>query len=124
MVMTDQKTIPRESAINVVSVSPNYVFPDAESWLTNHYRLIALGERPFPPKTRNELLLANNEGLMEIYPEWRPSQSALRMLGLPDNFGLPVEPFNPDWRDRFLVTLQEDDTFRAAIAAIIRRSGV
>lgn len=96
-------------------------FETAEHWLEHYHDATKHGQHPWPPTTRDELLLAEELGLLEFHPEWIPNRIGLRLLGLPDFFGRQLEPFPERFRERFLATLNADDEFAAAVLNLIQR---
>lgn len=99
----------------LTAVSSGHPFPDAEAWLQNHLQLLQIGERSIAPKTRAEFLLADQEGLLAINPQWLPSATGLRLLGLPSHFGRRQMPFGERWQERFLTSLVTDPEFAIAV---------
>ena len=81
------------------------------------------GHRPWEPATRAELLLADEVGLLEAYPQWIPCRVGLRLLDLPDSFGRTLEPFTERFKERFLSTLYNDTAFATAVLNLIRGEG-
>ena len=98
----------------------DFSFPNATAWLQNHVALVRSGERPIPPQTRDEMLLAEREGLLAVYPQWRPTAQGLRLLELPEFFGQEIEPWDEQWRSRFLVTMQEHPAFCASVNHLLK----
>jgi len=65
------------------------VFANAQQWFEYYSQCISRGDRPLPPRSRDELLLAEREGLFRITANqaWVPGRQGRQMLSLPDNFG-------------------------------------
>ena len=99
------------------------LFPSAELWLKHFEHSTRHGHRPWPPRTRDELLLADELGLLEAYPQWIPCSVGLRLLDLPDSFGRTLEPFTERFKERFLSTLYNDTIFATAVLNLIRGEG-
>jgi hypothetical protein len=81
------------------------------------------GDRAWPPVSRDEFLLAEEHGLLEIHPEWIPCRIGLRLLNLPDSFGRTLEPYNERFKERFLSALHFDPEFAAAVLNLIHGEG-
>jgi hypothetical protein len=64
--------------------------------------------RPWPPATRDELLLADACGLLAAHPEWLPGQQGLAMLGLPSHFGRRLQAWDDRTTEELIVTLIEN----------------
>ena len=79
----------------------------------------AEGRRPWEPATREELILADDEGLLLLNPQWLPGRQGLRLLGLPYSFGQKPRPWAEKTQERFLSTLTEDPEFLAAVRMLI-----
>ena len=86
-----------------------------EAWLAHFHRAVAAGDRPDPPQSRDELLLADREGLLEIYPQWIPGKQGLRMLNLPPFFGRRLPPYGLRVRERCIETMAADPVLVAAV---------
>ena len=95
-------------------------FESAEHWLAHYHDSTNRGQRPWPPTSRDELVLAEELGLLEIHSEWIPNRIGLRLLGLPDFFGRQLEPFAERFRERFLTTLNADHEFATAVLNLIQ----
>lgn len=80
-------------------------FDSPEDWLSHFYECRAEGCQSWHPATRDELLLAERRGLMELHPEWMPCKVGLRLLGLPDWFGRELKPLSLFFQERFVQTL-------------------
>ena len=98
-------------------------FQSAEHWLAHYYDSIERGDLPWPPSTRDELLLADDAGLLETHSHWIPSRIGLRLLQLPEHFGRTLEPYGERFKERFLQTLISDDEFASAIFNLIQGEG-
>jgi len=96
---------------------PRFKTPDA--WLDHYHLCIDNNRRPWPPWSRDELLLAEREGLLEVNPQWIPGKQGLQMLDLPPFFGRRLPPFGERFQERFLATLQSDPDFRSAVTNMI-----
>ena len=97
------------------------IFPSPECWLAHYREAIRKGERPYPPRSRDELLLAETLGLLQQYPHWIPGKIGLRLLGLPDSFGRRQEPWGEKAKERLLRSMTEDPQFASAILTLLRR---
>ncbi|MEZ6129904.1 MAG: hypothetical protein R3C59_14570 [Planctomycetaceae bacterium] len=98
-------------------------FPTPEDWLAHFDQAARHGHRPWPPVTRDELLLADEFGLLEDFPQWLPGRLGLRLLNLPDHFGRSLEPYSERFRERFLSTLNADPEFASAVLNLIHGEG-
>ena len=94
-------------------------FPTAGLWLEDFRAAKAEGRRPWEPATREELILADDEGLLLLNPQWLPGRQGLRLLGLPYSFGQKPRPWAEKAQERFLSTLTEDPEFLAAVRMLI-----
>jgi hypothetical protein len=60
---------------------------------------------------------------VERYPDigrrYIPPPRELAMMGLPATFGKEPEPYSEHEQDRFLKTLQDDETFRRAVRILL-----
>lgn len=92
-------------------------FRDANAWLY-HYQEAKAGEA-WPPVTRNELLVAEREGILAIHKEWIPSQRDRQMMELPNQFGTRVEPFGEWSKRRLLATFATDGEFREEVCKLL-----
>ena len=100
-----------------IDEQPRFSGPD--EWLQHYYDAAATGQTPWPPWSRDELLLAEREGLFEIHPQWIPGQQGLQLLGLPEFFGRPLKPYNARFRERLLTTIHSVPEFGQAIKQMI-----
>ena len=98
-------------------------FQSAEHWLQHYDDATKHGHHPWPPRTRDELSLADEVGLIETHPQWSPCQVGLRLLNLPDCFGRTLEPFPERFKERFLQTLNSDEEFASAVFNLIHEEG-
>lgn len=96
-------------------------FWSAENWLRHFEQCSAVGGRPWEPATRDELLLAEECGLLKTHPEWVPGRQGLQLLQLPMDFGRR-RLFSDAWQERFLLTVFEDSEFSDAIQALLNRT--
>jgi hypothetical protein len=94
-------------------------FPTAGLWLEDYRAAKAEGRRPWEPTTREELILADDEKLLLLNPQWLPGRQGLRLLGLPDAFGRQPRPWTERSQERFLATLHQDPEFLAAVRVLI-----
>ena len=94
-------------------------FPTAGHWLEHYRAAIAEGLRPWEPAIREELIRADDEGLLLLNPQWLPGRQGLRLLGLPYSFGQKPRPWAEKAQERFLSTLTEDPEFLAAVRMLI-----
>ena len=104
---------------NGVETRPD--FRSAEHWLDHFEKCRKAGGNPWEPATRDELLLAEECGLLKIHPEWIPGPEGLRLLELPRDFGRR-KAFPEEWQERFLFTISEDVDFRDALRALLSRT--
>ena len=95
------------------------IFPSAQSWYDAYKQAINSGQQPWPPRSRHELLLAEELGLTQRHPQWIPCTDGLKLLGLPDTFGKVQPPWSERLKEGLLSTLVSDSQFRAAIRAAI-----
>lgn len=95
------------------------VFLNPDSWLEHYRDSLAAGRTPWPPWSRDELLLAEREGLLEQNPQWLPGQQGLRMLGLPPFFGRGLPAYGDRFRERLLTTIHTVPEFSLAIKRMI-----
>lgn len=98
-------------------------FASAEHWLAHYREATTSGRRPWPPLTRQELLTAEANGILETHPEWIPCRVGLRLLNLPDCFGRTLDPYGERFRERFLSTLNADPMFASAVLNLLRQEG-
>jgi len=96
---------------------PNFSSPD--EWLEHYNAAHVAGQRPWWPATRDELILADDVGLLELHPEWLPSSAGLRLLGLTDWFGRRQTGLSERFCERFLVSLHADCEFRSAVRNLL-----
>ncbi|MCX7386605.1 MAG: hypothetical protein NTX48_08070 [Planctomycetales bacterium] len=96
------------------------MFLSPEEWFQHYEDCRESGHPAWEPATRDELLLAESQGLLACHPEWLPCRRGLRLLGLPHWFGRSQRPLSPLWRERFLQTLLDDPDTLAAVRAIIQ----
>ncbi|MEQ9410941.1 MAG: hypothetical protein RIK87_24735 [Fuerstiella sp.] len=109
---------------NAIPLSPDRPrFNSADDWLSHFEHATKHGHRPWPPVSRDELLTADEHGLLEIHPEWVPCRMGLRLLKLPDCFGRTLEPYGEGFKERFLSTLNTDPQFASAVLNLIRGEG-
>ena len=101
------------------SIDAQPVFSSPEKWLAHYHAETAAGRRAWPPWSRDELLLADREGLIDLHPEWIPGKQGLRMLDLPPFFGRRLPEFGPRFRERFLCTVHAVPEFQSAIRQLI-----
>ena len=96
-------------------------FTCAEEYVEYVRELMRLGHRPFGPTTADELI-AVHEALPEYTRSqgWMPHHRQLEeMFGLPADYFDPIEPLTEREQERLLVTLANDDEFRAALCALL-----
>lgn len=98
-------------------------FASAEDWLIHYEQAIEQGHRPWEPTTRDELVLAEEHGVLELNPHWIPGRLGLRLLDLPEHFGRSLEPYSERFRERFLSTLNADPDFASAVLNLIHGRG-
>ena len=94
-------------------------FQSAEHWRRDYEDAMKHGHRPWPPTTRDELLLADELGLLESHPEWIPCQVGLQLLQLPESFGRALQPFPQRFRERLIATLAADSDFCDAVRSVL-----
>lgn len=94
-------------------------FPSADSWYSAYQSALERGERPWPPKLRDELLLAEALGLILSHPYWIPGRQGLQMLGLPETFGR-VQPAWPEAiKEQLLSSLWDDPQYVLAFRSVL-----
>lgn len=98
-------------------------FADAHEWLAHARAAIVSGERPWEPVTRDELVAADDAGLLADFPEWLPGQQGLALLGLPSYFGRTQTPLPEVWCERHLQTLLQRAEYRAAMQTLLQKAG-
>lgn len=95
-------------------------FGDTANYVAHVAEALAAGEpwAVWPPETKTELA-----AVVESFPEhrhrWLPSARDLAQIDLPAHLGRDVLPFDEEWQERFLTTLQGDAEFRAAVVALL-----
>lgn len=93
-------------------------FPNADAYIDHVRAAIKTGQDPWAPSTRQEL-----EAAVETFPGWRqkwiPTPEILELMGLPAWFGRDVPPFDDEWQETFLATLEVDDDFRQAVKVLL-----
>jgi len=94
------------------------VFVSAEHWLEHFLFCGEQGLKPWEPGSRDELLLAEEMGILQRYPQWIPGEQGLDLLGLPPDFGRR-ESFSEEWQEQFLVTLATDADFQDAVRGVL-----
>lgn len=96
-------------------------FASAAEYIAHVHQALRTGRQPWEPMTRQEL-----EAAVDAFPNqpyrWRPTPEALELIGLPETFSRPVEPFPEAWRERHIATLAVDQTYARA-AAIVQAGG-
>lgn len=96
------------------------MFLSPEDWLQHYQECRESGHRAWEPATRDELLLAESTGLLQLHPEWLPCAAGLRILGLPTWFGRRQEALSAQVQERFVQTLIDfPDTLQAVHALIL-----
>lgn len=93
-------------------------FWSAENWLRHFEECSAAGGRPWEPATRDELLLAEECGLLDTHPYWIPGKQGLRLLDLPMDFGRR-RLHSEAWQERHLRTILNGQDFREAMQAAL-----
>ena len=97
----------------MISISRPH-FNSADEYIQYVDDVLAAGKTPYEPATRAEL-----EAVVERFPDyarrWLPSSDSLALIGLPAHFGRDIEPFSELFRERMLVTLQNDEEFCLAL---------
>lgn len=112
-------TLHEPDYVRTAAISEAPRFQSAEHWRRHYDDATKHGHRPWPPTTRDELLLADELGLLESHPEWIPCQVGLRLLQLPECFGRVLVPFPERFKERFLQTLDSDDEFASAVRNLV-----
>lgn len=97
------------------------IFPSPECWLAHYREAIRKGDRPYPPRSRDELLLADERGLLKRYPHWIPGKMGLQLLHLPNTFGRIPKPWKEETKERLLSSMLEDPQFASAMLTLLRR---
>ena len=95
-------------------------FKTPEEWLNSVRYALAEGWGAWPPATRDELLLADAEGLLESRPQWIPCAAVLRLLGLPPHFGRQDPEFPAIWGERLVATFYGDRDLCRALEVLLR----
>ncbi len=110
--------IPNGNPDSICGRRPAFTSP--EDWLAHYNEVVAAGRIPWPPETRDELLIADEHGILTDRPYWIPCSSGLHMLDLPNWFGRTLTPRSERWRERFIITMMEDSEFCSAVATCMR----
>ena len=72
-------------------------FESPAAWLAADHAAMDQGVKPPVPWSREELLLAEKERLLELHPYWLPARQGLKLLGLPPYFGRRLKK-GKSWR--------------------------
>lgn len=88
-------------------------FPSAESFIESYRWAVENGREPWPPESRDEYLALSRE-FPSHAKRFRPSADDIARLGLPRNYGLPILPFGPEFRERLFATAEVDPQWARA----------
>ncbi len=93
-------------------------FRDAADYVAHVVEARRRGCAYWPPETAAELT-ALYDALPAVARKHIPRPDELVMMGLPPDFGKPIEPFPQRWRERFFATLEADPAFCRAVAKML-----
>lgn len=96
-------------------------FPSVESYLASYEDAVRKGRKPWPPGTRGELV-ALVERYPDVGPRYLPGPAELERMGLPANFGRPVEPLDSRSREEFYEGLKADPPWARGIAHMLQEA--
>ena len=100
------------------AISGRPAFPTAEDWLEHYREATAAGDSPWWPVTREELLLEEEHGILDIRPQWVPARENFGALGLPVTFRREPNPVPEETVLRLIDSFQKwpwlVERFRAA----------
>jgi len=95
-----------------------------EDWIQGYLEAVRSGGYPPPARTRGELLLADEEGILRQHPQWIPGRQGLLLLGLPMGFGRPVDLLPEKEREAMVAAMLEDPSFAAVVEVLLRRAAL
>lgn len=100
------------------SITPQPEFTGSHQYVEHKAACIASGYEPFAPETIEELHAA-----LERWPatarRWLPPSDECERLGIDRDIGQPIASLGEAEQDRLLVTLRDNDVFRAALRSLI-----
>ncbi|HBC61218.1 MAG TPA: hypothetical protein DC058_08360 [Planctomycetaceae bacterium] len=99
-------------------------FDSPEDWYRAYLEAVRNGVYLPRARTRDELVLADEEGILKRHPEWIPGRQGLALLGLPSWFGRPVEPLPEKAREAIVAAMLKDEGFAAAVSCILAGGAV
>jgi len=100
------------------SITPRPDFNGPHHYVEHVVACLAAGYEPLAPETIEELNAAL-EQLPEFARRWLPPTDECDRLGIDRDIGQSIEPLSEAEQDRLLVTLRDNDLFRAAIRSLI-----
>lgn len=97
---------------------PNFETPAA--YVENCELALRRGNWPWPPATRQELIAALDEfGATGHDHLFRPCASAMKLMGLPPDYGRKPKVLSERRKAQFLQTLDDDSEFREAMRVML-----